>query len=477
MASEIILLLVSIVFFILAGSVLIALMDRSGSLGLNWVVKAAVSFMLGLGAISLEMFIYSVVSIPFNIPYIIIPWVAIFLYVIAVPVKRRLLRGTEKGVSLFLSSIGAPDWIFIAIILSQLFYVFLFAPLLPVTGWDSFQTWYFKAAVFFSDKGIRPSFFFTSPFVHPDYPLLVPLSAAWVYTCLGHVNDQLGRFIYAPQYAALLTLFYYFVRKTSTTRFALIFTAVLSITPIIIIHSAGLPVSIGELYQGDFVGYADLPLSIYFLGAAGFFYLYTLDEKRSHIMLSSLFLGFGAWTKDEGLPFALSSAFLMALHILIRRKQTLKSLASLFAILAVTTGPWLIYKAILRFPGEYEGHISLGTTLKNLNRLPHILNFMKMIFFKKTSLYSYTWYLYVITSLINWRGFLKRPLVYLNIMLLSQFAIYTLIYLITFLDIDFHLRTSFDRLVLQMLPLAMLITAINLSRLLSITSRAPAPGE
>ncbi len=454
------LLLLALAFFFIPGRIVLYFVDGDDELGTGPIVRWAFAFMLGLGCISLQMFFYSLAGVPYGIVYIAAPWAILMAFMIF---SGKGIITPKGGSADFLRSMGLTGLLALPIIISQVLYAFIYGIVPPISSWDAYQTWFFKANVFFKDRGVLASFFKT-PLVHPDYPLLVPLSAAWVYTCLGYVNDVLVRAIYPVQYLALLLIFYYFVKRFSSVRTALVFSALLSLTPIIMVHGAGLPVRIGELYTGDLVGYADLTLSIYFLAAAGFFYLYATEGKKSQLVLAALFLGLAAWTKDEGTVFALFGGLMVMAHMAIAGKKSeagWKEVLLFIVILSLTAGPWAVYKAALNLPGEYERTAGLATFINNLNRLPAILRFMGFIFFGKVSLYNLTWYAYVAANIVNFRRSFRRPLLFLNLFLLAQISAYVFVFVITHLELQFHLKTSVDRLALQLTPLAMLTVAAS----------------
>ena len=100
----------------------------------------------------------------------------------------------------------------------------------------------------------------------------------------------------------------------------------------------------------------------------------------------------------------------------------------------------------------------------NFDRLPFISESIINGMFFNTALYNFTWYGYLLTSLTNWRGIIRRPLIFLHIMLFVQLGIYVLTYVITPHDLQWHISTSLDRLLLHLIPLAILITAINVGQ-------------
>ncbi len=458
--SDILSLAFAVAFFFISGRALLWLLDRDGGLGAGPFVRLAMSFMLGLGGISLQMFFYSLAHVPFGVAGIAAPWAALS----ALPLLKKWKNPVFSGAG-FLRGAGITGIVSLAIMFSQAAYAFIYGAIPPITAWDAFQTWFFKANVFFRDRAVVSAFFDT-PFVHPDYPLLTPLSAAWVYTCLGHVNDALVRVIYPIQYASLLLVFYYLVKRISTVRAALVSSALLSMTPILMVHGAGLPVRMGELYTGDFVGYADLALSVYFLAAAGFFHLYCVEGQERQLVLAAVFLGLGAWTKDEGTVFAAVGSLVAVIEAMRRPGAGWKRLLLFFGALFAVAGPWTAYKIWHHIPGEYSRTMSLAAFMANIGRLPRILKFIGFIMFGKVSLNSLTWYAYAASVMAGFKRAFKRPLIYLNVFVLAQLSAYVFIFTITHLDLEFHLRTSVDRLVLQLTPVAMLAVAVGLSGLL-----------
>lgn len=259
--------------------------------------------------------------------------------------------GTEAG-----EKAGWTGYILLAIILSQVAYSFAYSTLLPVRGWDSWLIWFFKARVFFIDGGVNGVFLLNPDYAysHPDYPLLVPLSVAWVYTALGRAGDATAKLLYPLQFVSMLFIFHWAVKKVSGASYAMLFTALLSLTPIILVHAGGFPNSIGPLAGGDYLGYADLMLSVCFLSAGAFLYVGMTGGGPFHLVLSALFLGLGAWTKNEGLPFAAFGFLLIAVHSIAGRRDW-RPLVVCACVLGVFIVPWSAYKAHLALGSDFAG--------------------------------------------------------------------------------------------------------------------------
>jgi len=457
--AEAVMLILSLVVFCLAGAtVLTAARTAVGSVP----ARLSLSFLIGLGGISLQMFFYSLVPIRFGFLVIALPWVA--LYVLARIIRRGSVQESVIE-SAGVEGIGWIGYIFLLVILSQAAYVFAYSVLLPVRGWDAWLIWCFRARVFFIDGGVKDSFLLDPAYkyAHPDYPLLVPLSAAWVYTALGRAAGIWAKLLYPLQFVSMLFVFHRAVKAATTAANAMLFTALLSLTPIIIVHSGGMLQAIGPLAGGDYLGYADLTLSIYMLSAGVFLYFAANGAPSSYIVLSAIFFALGAWTKNEGLPFALFGFLLIIVQTALGRKglKGLKTLEACVCALALFIVPWAAYKALYSIGGDFAGRMSPAVFLANLGRVRLVVSTAIDYLFFKPGLFAFTWWAFVVSAVLNWRGFSSRPLLMLYLLLFFQLFLYLFVYVVTPFDIVWHMRTSLDRLVLHMIPLGMLITAIN----------------
>ncbi|MBI5643049.1 MAG: hypothetical protein HY954_06210 [Deltaproteobacteria bacterium] len=447
-------LITALAVFTLSGFALIRMLDRKDEASLTPAVKYCLSFLIGLGTISLQMFLYSIVSLPYSFYSIAAPWVAIGGLTL---LKKTGVRPADKGLGGKKSPV---EIIFLLIILSQAAYAFLYATLLPVSGWDAWAIWFLKGRVFFMDKGVSEGFLLDKAFeyAHADYPLLMPLSIAWVFTTLGGANEMAAKALFPLQFLSMLVVFYYIVNKASGGRVAILFTALISLTPIILVHGAGFPVKIGSLYAGDFVGYADLSLAVYFLAAAGFIFLHLLEGKGLYVFFASIFLGLGAWTKNEGLAFAAFGFLVMLLSLIGKRGGASKAVISAGVILLFIL-PWYFYKSHYGIGSEYTGNIWAAPG--NVDRLGLIIPRMLRYMFLNIGLYNFTWWAYIASIAVNYRGFFKGRNLFLNALILFQLAVYIFAYVITPSDVVWQMSTSLDRLILHLAPLAMLAAAVN----------------
>ncbi len=483
MISTLISLLFAFALFLLSGRLFLLLVDPAGELRLGAIAINALGFLLGLGFISLQLFFYSVLGIGISSVTVTLPWLIILCLLLLVYKFGFIDRRASTLAPLPRDGWGPVEIVSVIIIAVQLFYSLLYSTTLPVTGWDAWSIWFLKARAFFVDGGVTPAFLLDASYGydHPDYPLLVPLSIMWLFTTLGEVNDIAAKILYPVQFAALLSIVYYFVKRSVGRRAALVATAVLSLSPLVIIHAAGLPVKIGGLYSGDFVGYADLILSLFFVAAGGFIYLYAKDGCPGAFRVAAVLLAIGAWTKNEGLVFAMIGALLLLLLLFMRTfslrlallvydirehesgdlRPLLSGLLFMVAVFVLFMAPWATYKVHFGLGSEYTVGLNIGTLTSNIVRLPLVVGSILAHLFTRISLVNVAWWLLLLSLIVNIRGLQRPGVLALILLLVGQFAVYALVYIITPADVSWQISTSLDRLVLHLLPLAILIAAIN----------------
>jgi len=454
--------------FVLAGLTILRFIVRPARPGLGPAATAAVSFMFGMAAVSLQMFFYSLVSIAFGFFVVAVPWAVLFgvSFVIA-PRSSRPVRAWTKRREM-LADLGPVEYVLLVVIVFQAAYAFIYPMLVPLIGWDSWAIWFLKARAFYIDGGVTSSFFHvdgSAAYAHTDYPLLVPLSVTWLYTALGAVNERAAKVIYPLQFASMLVILHHVLARIGTRRLALLFTALLSLTPLVMVHSAGLPVRIWRLYTGDFTGYADMTLAVYFLSAGAFIYLYMAFEERVFMMPAVLFLAAGAWTKNEGMTFALMGVVFLAAYTLMlrgrRHRGALTALIAPAAALAAFILPWHLFKAHHSLASGYAQGLSTTVIAANIGRIVPILKYMAGLLFTAPGLFNLVWWLYAASLALGWRRVTAAPLLALNALIFLQLAVYAFVLVISPSDLAWQMQTAFERLVLHLTPLAVFISAVN----------------
>ncbi|HLG30325.1 MAG TPA: hypothetical protein VI387_08960, partial [Candidatus Brocadiales bacterium] len=232
---DVMLLLMAVSLFFISGGCVLFFLNRlkptTNLSNFGWPFIIFLMYSLGIGIVSLQIFLYSLFHIHLSRAVIFLPWVVIAVIIFLLRFKRerpavrkryfKPLREILKGVTWF-------EGLLFFIVAFQIIYFLVYAMSWPLVGWDAWTFWFFKAKAFYLAKGMPHDWFFLNPgskpgeYLHPDYPLLTPLSVTWVYVCLDKIDEQLAKLIFVLNAIALLTIFYYMLRQ-NINRFYAVF--------------------------------------------------------------------------------------------------------------------------------------------------------------------------------------------------------------------------------------------------------------
>lgn len=326
--------------------------------------------------------------------------------------------------------------------------------------WDAVAIWMFKAKAFFFSPGLWDNVFFQEQalfqYAHRAYPIGLPLLIGAYYRLANAVNDQIAQFYLALFYFNLVMLFYGFLRnhlKTINAWLILLITVSILIFPYLVIYSHN--------------GYADVPFSfVVTLGFVLFIFLHHETEEKIKTLYAGLILlvsGLGLLIKNEGLPFFL----IINLFALIRIVQPRQKLLSLKRVLISVLVLTLVLFPVIFWPYfKRLTHLEADSYLFNAAISPDFIPRLKFIFnlylnqIIDTSRYGILLipllliFVVEVTFLLvgkQWRSLMP------SLMIIFQLAVYTMIYAVTTVPLDWQVLTSFDRLLLHVLPAFFLV--------------------
>lgn len=441
---------ISIVVILLAGLVSLRLLFRKSRLPLIFVLPT--SFLLGSGIISWQLLIYSIFGFEWSFWTVSLPWFASGTLFVCLLRNRGFL---EFAVPKFNFELSVFELLLIAGIAFQLGALLLQFSLQPqALGWDAVSGWFYKAKVFFNEKGVSPVFLSNRNFIvnsdgvsHsyilPDYPPLIPLLVSWVFLSLGSVEIFYGKLLWALFLASLLLVFFLLLKEYTGRKSALFFTFLVISLPIMFDHLGG-----------KYAGYADLPLVAYMLGAVVAWLLW-LKKKGFYLPLAVLLASFGALTKYEGAPFVL---VIVLLTFYFHRSSFRKHFLIMLSIIFLTLLPWLLFITRLGVKPYFQSAIS-----PSFERLPIIIG----IFAKELinlSHFNLLWVVFFITILFTWLSKLEEYIIGLLTLLGAQLASYVVIFLVTPFNVTRQLHSTVDRLVFHVVPIALVFIALTFSK-------------
>lgn len=291
-------------------------------------VRLCFGFALGAFAISLQMFAYALVGIPWTIVTLLAPWVAV------AGAYAWLARDVLRSLSPALPSSPWPPLLVAAAVVLPLVVWLPYERLMPLTSqsWDAWAIWLFKGKAFYLDGGIR-AFLARSPefTTQPGYPLLVPLYVTFLYVLNGGVTEQAAKLFSPLSFVALLGVFYCFARRSASSLISAAFTCMLATVPVV------------AFVAFELAGYADTTLSLYLLAAGGFLTFWMLEGRSADLVGVSVAATAAAWTKNEGQFFLLAVVLLAAIPLL-RTKAPVSLWLTLVAPPLLVMGVWHAFR-------------------------------------------------------------------------------------------------------------------------------------
>lgn len=205
------------------------------------------------------------------------------------------------------------------------------------------------------------------------------------------------------------------------------------------------------LYQGV-SQYADILLSFFFLTAL--ICANHLSDKK-YITLAAFFIGCCMWTKNEGIMLAF--LYMLFYLPLLFNKAHIKYTIAGIALPLLAVSIFKIGYAGANDIVSKQGHDTLKL-LTSADRYQLIYQYFCKNVQEKFRVAAYAFYLYILVSII------KRQMPHKQMWLILLCLLgYMMVYVITPQGLDWHLNTSQDRVMNQLLPALIYVISLRLS--------------
>jgi hypothetical protein len=289
---------------------------------------------------------------------------------------------------------------------------------------DYLLIWGVKAKEFFFAGGIDWAWL-ESPInytTHPDYPVLLPLLYDAFALVTGGWSDRwIGIITVAYGVAALLV-----VRGALADELP---------KPWRVIATAALM----PLVFSPYIGMAEAPLIAYALAGL-------LRIRRGDTLGGAVFLGFAAFTKNEGLTLIVA----VALALVVAKRW--REIPRLWPAIAIPL-PWLVLRTM---HGLQTDLLVPGIADRFSARLADPWPIFAAIS-RHPAGNVWLWVGVAVACLLGWRSIVTRER-FLTLTILLQLLFFLAAYFVSPRDLDWHVQWSWERIVRQLLPLIALVS-------------------
>ena len=399
--------LIAILSIIVLGLPVTLAVDRSA----RGLLLVGLAFLYGSGLVFLVMLALSMLHIAWTL--VTVTAGLLGCSVAGLLVWRRL---TQQPTSNPATQQLRLHWLDIPTAISMIGFT-LFATAAPLWEWDFWAIWGMKARVFLEHGGIDWRFLESrwNTYVHPDYPLLVPLNFDFVSLLGGGWSDRWLGLMSVAWAAALLLI----VRDLASRELSRVPAALVTLT-------------ITGLAASRYPGLAEGPVIAY--GVAGVLFVRRALQQNDFAAWrhAALLLGFAANVKNEGIALLVS----VVIALLIVRARDVLRLWPAFAVAV----PWLILRATHTLPTDI---VSGSAMSRVLQRLPYAVD---ILMFVARRLYEPWFWAVVLAGLVIVPAAARRREAFVLLVTTIQVIFYVGSYFATPHDLRWHVATSWSRL-------------------------------
>ncbi len=348
------------------------------------------------------------------------------------------------------------SFIFLVALLISITIFIKVSALAPHGQWDAWAIWNHKARLWFHSGALPEEAFLSGITIsHPDYPLLLPglVASRWAgYT----MNDTT---LVPVMVAALYTFGAIGLLVSSLRRTKGMVSA--AVAGLILICSA-------SYFVHGTNQYADVPLGYYLLSV--FILLAASGEtdgaSRWKILLTTGFCaGCAAWMKNEGVMMLMALVLIYTLCSVVCRRWEgfVKNLLAIFTGAAAPLAVLIYFKLFIAgesYLNSHEVHSDLLARITTPERYNAIIGAFTDGIFSYSSAavsgYSVSVIFLILVGMAivgkgaDWQN--KIVISMMAMILAACFVGYSLVYLITPIDLDWHINRSLTRLLTQLWP-------------------------
>ncbi len=321
-------------------------------------------------------------------------------------------------------------------------------------SWDGFRIWNIKAEFLYQyTESWRNVFKLPHFMMHNDYPLFLPCTTARIWKYAGIDSTDLNLILGLIFTFSTVFLLYFAIKKYKSKTLADVVCSVLAVTIPFITNGASQA--------------ADIPLGLFILSSAVAMMFFIESRKNAYLFFAIMFAGLSAWVKNEGMMYFLVFLVISFL-ILIYLKEYKKMLVAVAGII-IPSVILAIMKITAKAPNDLFSGLVLLKTYKHIWQVKYYLIIVKH-FLKSVFLNFYIAFTYLLLFISGVSVKYKLQTVFLWLLVVIMSLGYFTVYLLSPHDMDWILRNSVERIILQIYPL--FILALSLCMKLGEKDRA-----
>ncbi len=453
-----VLMILSLCLSLLLGYLLVLiLLPQENPVGLQRLCGLSMGMICGLGVSSCCFFICYILLAPSIFALVLtdlgvhLLLIGLFLFIAKTRRKTAILAGENKINLGLIENEDRLSKIFALMCLVAFATFVLIAMQAPYGGHDAMGIWNLRARILALPQDSWLSDLKNAGY-HPDYPLMLGASIGRVW-------------MYAGQSSTLVPISIHFLITFSTV-FLLVAAVwrIKALKPGII---AGM-ILVGTpffLRDGAEAQQADVALSFFVLATMFLLVWKDLSDKKSSglLTLAGLNAGLAAWTKNEGILFLLGVAIIRfgLVAYFFGLKDARKEMKYLGLGLAPVLLVLIYFKTQIAPTSDLIAAQRYDAALSRLTDFPRYLQILKafiteMLSFSRWQIYPFALGAYLYFSGVDLAS-RKKKLAFFSVagIIATMLTGYYLVYLTTYLDLHYHIRTSLSRILLHLWPLTL----------------------
>ena len=332
----------------------------------------------------------------------------------------------------------------------------------PYGGWDGWAIWNLHARLMRRAGTGWPAMMDVPQlnWTHPDYPRLVPASVARAWGWAGGESPAMPALISVVFAAAVIALLVATVMQLRGRTAAFLGGLLAVGTPFFVTFAAN--------------EHADIPLSAFMLGAVALLVIGTEPQRPRLCALAGICAAAAAWTKNEGLLFAVVIACVVGLRAW--REVAFRRAAVSFAIaLALALVPVIAFKLLLAPASDLAA--PMGARIAMLADVTRHVTVLQALWrdVRGFGEWAFAPWIAMVLPFLAWRH--RRRLAHTEQLVFAGLGLmlagYYFVYVTTPKDLAWHLDASLVRLLLQLWPLGLLTWGLALPEMESVAAAAP----